>query len=130
MFDMLSTVYAKEIQQVIWWDPKGRYHIGKVDYYMAVPEANNKLAMEVLVFMVSCITGHWKYPTAYFIQNNISASVQTQLIKDFIGLLVGEGLNAVALFLMVHLLIKAHQHGMEPNCFMRSLNLVPSSTDL
>ena len=49
--------------------------------------------------MISGVTGHWKHPIAYFLQNKISASVQAQLIKDCIGLLSSNGLNAVALVL-------------------------------
>ena len=40
----------------------------------------------------------------------ISASVQTQLIKDCIGLLHSENLHVIALVLMVHLIIKVQQH--------------------
>ena len=62
-----------------------------------MPKADDDLATEALVFMISGVTGHWKHPIGYFLQNKMSASVQAQLIKDCIGLLCAEKLNVVAL---------------------------------
>ena len=68
-----------------------------------MPEADDDLATEALVFMISGVSGH---PIGYFLQNKMSASVQAQLIKDCIGLLSAEKLNVVALVLMDPLQIK------------------------
>ena len=54
------------------------------------------LATEALVFMIAGLTGHFKHPIAYVLQDKCSAAVQTQLIKDCIGLLYQEGINVVA----------------------------------
>ena len=62
-----------------------------------MPKADNDLATEALAFMISGVSGHWKHPIGYFLQNKMSASVQAQLIKDCIGLLSAEKLNVVAL---------------------------------
>ena len=62
-----------------------------------MPEAEDELATEALVFMISSILGHWKHPIAYFLQNKISAAVLTQLIQDCTGLLHAEHLNVLAL---------------------------------
>ena len=58
---------------------------------------SDDLPTETMVFMVCGITGHWKHPIAYFLQNKLSASVKTQLIKDCIGLLHLENLYVMAL---------------------------------
>ena len=79
------------------WDPKSKSYVGLVDYGTAKPEPEENMASEALVFMISGITGHWKHPVAYFLQDKCSAVVQAQLITDCIGLLSAEGLNAVAL---------------------------------
>ena len=67
-----------------------------VDYGTAAPEATEEPATDVLVFMVVGMTGHWKYPIAYVLQDKCSAYVQAQLIKDCIGLLHTEGINVLA----------------------------------
>ena len=47
--------------------------------------------------MIGGVTGHWKHPIDYFLQNKISVSVQAQLIKDCIGLLHHEDLFVTTL---------------------------------
>ena len=76
-------------------DQKKKCYIGRVEYGTAVPEAGDNLATEALFFMIGSVTGHWKHPISYFLQNKISASVQAQLIKDFIGLLHHEDFGLV-----------------------------------
>ena len=68
-----------------------------VDYGTGMPKADDDLATEALVFMISGVSGHWKHPIGYFLQNEMPASVQAQLIKDCIGLLSAKKLNVVAL---------------------------------
>ena len=67
-----------------------------VDYGTALPEAEDELAKEALVFMVSGMSGHWKHPKAYVLQNSCSAAVHSELIKDCIALLYAEKLKVVA----------------------------------
>ena len=38
-------------------------------------EADDELATEALFFMIRSISGHWKHPIAYFLQNKISVEV-------------------------------------------------------
>ena len=79
--------------------PKNGAMLGTIDYGTGLPEAEDELATEALVFMISSILGHWKHPIAYFLQKKkkISAEVFTQLIQDCIGLLHAECLNVLAL---------------------------------
>ena len=90
--DVVLIVDAMAIYKGTWWDPKQGCYAGQVDYGTAMPEASDDLATEALVFLISGIKGHWKHPIAYFLHNKISAGVQTQLIRDCIGLLHGAGL--------------------------------------
>ena len=99
MSNVVLMLDAMAIHKGTWWDPKQKCYVGHVDYGTGIPEADDDLATEALVFMISGVTGHWKHPIAYFLQNKISASVQAQLIKDCIGLLSSNGLNAMALVL-------------------------------
>ena len=94
--DVVLIVGAMAIQKGTWWDAKQRAYVGRVDYGTGMPEADDDLATEALVFMISGVSGHWKHPIGYFLQNKMSASVQAQLIKDCIGLLSAEKLNVVA----------------------------------
>ena len=61
-----------------------------------MPEVTEDLATEALVFMISGISGHFKHPIAYVLQDKCSSAVQAQLIKDYICLLFKEGINVVA----------------------------------
>ena len=79
---------------------------------MGLPEAEDDLATEALVFMICSITGHWKHLIAYFLQNKISALVQRQLIKDCIGVLHSENLHVMAMDLLVHVIIKVAQNSL------------------
>ena len=95
--DVVLIVDAMSLYKGTWWDPKEWCYVGTVDYGTGLPEAEDELATEALVFMISSISGHWKHPIAYFLQNKISAEVLTQLIQDCIGLLHAEHLNVLAL---------------------------------
>ena len=68
-----------------------------LDYGIGIPEPSDTLATEALVFLAVGITGHWKHPVAYVVQDHCSAIVQAQLIKDCIRLLHAEGVNVHAL---------------------------------
>ena len=65
--------------------------VGHIDYGAAIPECADGETTEAMVFMVVGLTGNWKHPIGYLLQDKWSASVQTQLIKDCIGLLHFEG---------------------------------------
>ena len=113
---MILIVDAMSLYKGTWWDPKEWCYVGTVDYGTGMPEAEDELATEALVFMISSISGHWKHPIAYFLQKKISAEVLTQLIQDCIGLLHAEHLNVLALVLMVHLEIKVQQYNLVVKC--------------
>ena len=97
MSDCVLIVDAMALYKGTTWDPKTKTYVGLVDYGTAKPEPEENLATEALVFMIASITGHWKHPIAYFLQDKCSAAVQAQLIKDCIGLLHTEGLDVTAL---------------------------------
>ena len=79
------------------WDPKTKQYVGTVDYGTAVPEPLDELATKALVFMISSLTGHFKDPITYVLQDKCTASVQAQLIRDCIGILHDAGINVLAL---------------------------------
>ena len=78
-------VDATALHESTMWDPKTRKYVGTIDYGTAIPEAEDELAKETLVFMVSGMSGHWKHPIAYVLQNACSAAVQSELIKECIA---------------------------------------------
>ena len=88
--DVVLIVDAMSLYKGTWWDPKERCYVGTVDYGTGLPEAEDELATEALVFMISSISAHWKHPIAHFLQNKISSKVLTQPIQDCIGLLHAE----------------------------------------
>ena len=69
---------------------KEKCYVQRADYCTSLPGAEDNLAPEALVFMICGITGHGKHPITYSSRNKISASVQTQLIKNYIGLFQSE----------------------------------------
>ena len=91
---------------------KEKCAVGRVGYGTGLPEAEDDLAIEVLVIMIFGIPSHWKHQIAYFLQNKISASVQPQLINDCIDFLHWENWHVMALVLMVHIIIKAQQQSL------------------
>ena len=96
MSDVALIVDAMALHKGIIWDPKTKQYVGTVDYGTALPEVTESFATEALVFMVSGLSGHFKHPIAYVLQDKCSATVQAQLIKDCIGLLHEQGLNVLA----------------------------------
>ena len=69
--DVVLIVDAISLYKGTWWDPKEQCFVGRVDYGTGLPEAEDELATEALVFMLSSILGHWKHTIAYFLQNKI-----------------------------------------------------------
>ena len=96
MSEVVLMVDAMTLHKGTVWDPKSRCYIGTVDYGTAIPENEDELATKALVFMVVGMTGHWKHPIAYVLQNKCLAAVQLQLIHYFIGLLHVEGIDVPA----------------------------------
>ena len=96
MSDVVLIVDAMALHKGTMWDQKSRKYVGTVDYGAAIPEVPDSLATEALVFMISGMTGHFKHPIGYVLQDKCSSAVQAQLIKDCIGLLYEQGLNVTA----------------------------------
>ena len=107
--DVVLSVDAMSLYKGTWWDAKEWCYIGTVDYGTGLPGAEDVLATEALVFILSSILGHCKHPITYFLQNKISVEVLTQLIQHCIGLCYAECLNVLALVFMVYLEIKVQQ---------------------
>ena len=80
MSDVVLIVDAMALHKGTTWDLKSKSYVSLVDYGTAKPEVEENLATEALVFMVAGVTGHWKHPVAYFLQDKCSANVQAQLI--------------------------------------------------
>ena len=54
-------------------------YVGNVDYGTALIEQDDNLATEALVFLLSGVSGHWKFPVAYFLQHKNSGQVLARL---------------------------------------------------
>ena len=89
----LLVVDAMSIHKMTIYDKNRKSFVGLVDYGTAVPEVDATEATEALVFMIVGLTGNWKHPVGYVLQDKCSANVQAQLINDCIGLLSEVGLN-------------------------------------
>ena len=61
--------------------------------------------------MACGISGHWKHPMAYYLQDKCSNTVQAIVIKDCFGLPYDEELNITILALMVLTAIRV-----QPGC--------------
>ena len=96
MSEAVLVVDAMAIHKGAFWDPKLQHFVGCLDYGIAIPEPSDTLATEALVVLAVGITGHWKHPIAYILQDHCSACVQAQLIKDCISLLHEESVNVKA----------------------------------
>ena len=93
MSEAVLVVDAMAIHKGAFWDPKLHRFVRCIDYGIAIPEPSDILATEALVVLAVGITGHWKHPIAYILQDHCSACVQAQLIKDCISLLHEESVN-------------------------------------
>ena len=65
MTDVVITVDSMVLCKYTIWHPTTKYYIGMVDYCTAIIEVKGNLAKEVLVFMVTHMSGHWKHQIAY-----------------------------------------------------------------
>ena len=75
MSEAVLVVDAMVIHKGTFWDRKLHRFVGCIDYGIAIPEPSDTPATEALVFLVVGITGHWKYPIAYVLQDHCSACV-------------------------------------------------------
>ena len=58
MSDVVVIVDAMALHKSTIWDPKTRKYVGTVYCGTAIPEAEDELAKETLVLMVSGMSGH------------------------------------------------------------------------
>ena len=93
MKDVVLVVDAMSIHKMTIYHKYSKSFAGLVDYGNTVPEADATEATEALVFMIVGLTGNWKHPVGYVLQDKCSANVQAQLINDCTGLLSEVGLN-------------------------------------
>ena len=96
MSDVVLMVDAMALRNGTIWDLVSKKYVGTVDYGTALPEIPDNLTTEALVFMVDDVSGNFKHPIAYVLQDKCPGAVQAQLIKDCLSLLHGNGLNVVA----------------------------------
>ena len=59
-------------------------------------QSPDNLATEVLGFIIVGVSGHFKHPIAYVLQDKCPGIVQAQLITDCLSLLHGVGINVIA----------------------------------
>ena len=97
MSEVVLVVDAMSLHKATMWGPISNQYVGNVDYGTAVPEVCTDLATDALVFMIVGLSGHFKHPTGYVLYIKLTASVQAQLIKDYISLLHAVGLHVFAL---------------------------------
>ena len=93
MRDVVLLVDAMALHKMTIYDKAKNSFVGMVDYGTAIPESETNEATEASVFMIIGLTGNWKHPVAYVLQDKCTANVQAQMIKDCIGLLNEQGLQ-------------------------------------
>ena len=74
MSEVVLMVDAMTLHKGTVWDPKSKSYVGTVDYGTTIPENEDELATEALVFMVVGMTGHWKHPIAYVLTEQMFGS--------------------------------------------------------
>ena len=97
MCDIVLILDSMKLQNEMIWDPEAQRFVGHIDYGTVLPEYTDGEATKALVPKVVGITGEWKQPIAYVLQDKCSASVQAQLIKDCIRLLHFEGFQVLTI---------------------------------
>ena len=96
MSDVVLIVDAMSLRKGTVWDPVSKKYVGTVDYGTTLPESPDNLATEALVFMIVGVSGLFKHPIAYVLQDKCPGIVQAQLITDCLSLLHGVGINVIA----------------------------------
>lgn len=82
------------IRQHLQWN--GRRTVGYVDIGDNCDGDNLPLAKDALVFMVTCINGHWKLPVGYFLTNGVNGEQRSALLKNCIRLLHETGVEVAS----------------------------------
>ena len=93
MSDAALLVDAMTLHKMTVYDDASKCYVGLVDYGTAMHEPETTEATEALGLMIVGLTGHWKHPITYVLQDECSADVQMQLIKDCIVLLHDEDMQ-------------------------------------
>ena len=75
MQDVVLVVDAMSLHKMTIYDQSRKSFVSLVDYGAAIPEAATTEATEALVFMIVGLTGKWKHPVAYVLQDKCSADV-------------------------------------------------------
>lgn len=84
---------AMALKKEVVYDPKTGGYAGFVDCGNFLPSCGDSLSTEALVFMVVGLTGHWKFPVAYFLVDHLSGGVQAEIIKQLICVLTDAGMT-------------------------------------
>lgn len=82
------------IRQHLQWN--GRRTVGYVDVGDNLEGDNLPLAKDALVFMVTCVNGHWKLPIGYFLTNGVNGEQRSALLKNCIQLLIETGVEVAS----------------------------------
>ena len=84
---------AMALKKEIVYDQKNGTYAGFVDCGNFQPSCGDSLATEVLVVMAVGLTGHWKFPVAYFLTDHLSGAIQAEIIKQLICVLTDAGMR-------------------------------------
>jgi len=89
---------AMSIRKGFWPDISGKVY-GYCDLGGIAQTANEKLAKELLVFIIGSFNKNFKCPVAYFFINKINATVQSQLVLAVISVLYEAGITVRSLII-------------------------------
>ena len=79
MSDVVLVVDGMKLCSEAVWDTKAQKFVGNINYGTAIPELVDGEATEALVFMVVGMTGNWKHPITFVLQDKCTTAVQAQL---------------------------------------------------
>ena len=96
MHDIVLIIDSMKSCSETIWVPKAQTFVGHIDHGNEIQECAYGEATEALVFMVVGMTGNWKHPIAYVLQDKCTPPVHAQLIKNCIGVLNFEGFQVLA----------------------------------
>ena len=96
MKDCVVMFDAMAIRKEILYDKAEAKYVGFADCGMVKGESEDTVASETLVFLVSRLSGSWKYPIAYFLDDKLAAQTQVQMTKEAIIILTDAGFNVHA----------------------------------
>ena len=99
MEDVILVVIAMLLHEMALYDRSWKAFEGLVDCKTALPEYETT---EAVVLMIVSLTGNWKHPITYVLQDKCSAGVRAQLISDCIVILSEEDINILAFMVLAH----------------------------